>query len=138
MGFRLVEVARLYRRGIDRELARVGISDAMAVPVLVLGRLGGGVRLGVLAEQLGVEAPSLLRIVDQLEEKSLVERRDDAADKRAKALHLTPAGERLAAELELVMGEVRAKLFSGIAAADLVATARVLDGLEANLRGGKS
>ena len=133
-GARLIAIARVYRRGVDRELARLGISDAMALPVMVIARQGGGIRLGALAERLGLEAPSVLRIVDHLVEKSLVTRGLDAADKRAKTLTLTPAGADMAAQVEQIMIEVRARLFEGVEEADLVAALRVIDRLESNLR----
>ena len=133
-GSRMIAIGRIYRRGVDRELARLGISDAMALPVMVIARQGGGVRLGVLAERLGLEAPSVLRIVDHLAAKSLVTRGLDAADKRAKTLTLTPAGADMAAQVEQIMIEVRARLFEGVEEADLVAALRVIDRLESNLR----
>ncbi len=132
-GSRMIAIGRIYRRGVDRELARLGISDAMALPVMVIARQGGGVRLGVLAERLGLEAPSVLRIVDHLAAKSLVTRGLDAADKRAKMITLTPAGMAMAEQVEQIMLDVRAHLFAGVDEADMAAALRVFDGLEANL-----
>ena len=70
------------------------------MPVLTIARAGNGMRQGVLAEELGVEGPSLVRILDQLCLGGLVERRDDPTDKRAKTLHLTAEGQALAAVIE--------------------------------------
>jgi MarR family transcriptional regulator for hemolysin len=53
-----------------------------ALPVLHIARSGGGMRQGHLAEELGVEGPSLVRILDQLCAAGLVERRDDPKDGR--------------------------------------------------------
>ena len=133
-GSRLIAIARIYRRGVDRELARLGISDAMALPVMVIARGGGGIRLGALADELGLEPPSLLRVVDQLEAKALVRRQTDAADKRAKCLVLTDAGKALADQVEQVMGEVRGRLFDQIDPAELETASRVIERLEHNLR----
>lgn len=133
-GSRLVQVARVYRRGVDRELARVGVSDAMALPVMVLGRMDGGTRLGALAERLAVEPPSLNRVIDLLVEKKLIERRNDEDDRRAKTLWLTPAGKAMAEQVEHIMAAVRSHLFTGVGEEDLTATLRVLDKLESNLR----
>jgi hypothetical protein len=62
----LLRLARIYRREVNRALAEHGLSDAKALPVLHIARAGGGLRQGVLAEELGVEGPSLVRILDQL------------------------------------------------------------------------
>lgn len=120
----LLRLARIYRREVNRALAEHGLSDARAMPVLHIARAGGGMRQGVLAEELGVEGPSLVRILDQLCAAGLVERRDDPKDGRAKTLHLTPGGQALAAVAEDAVQEVRTRLLAGIGDADLKATVR--------------
>ena len=44
------------------------------------------------AELLGVDRTTMVDLLDRLEEKSLVERRPDPADRRRKLVRLTPAG----------------------------------------------
>ena len=48
-----------------------------------------------LAERLGIPPSRMVAKVDSLEESGLVERRPDPADRRVRALHLTPKGRRL-------------------------------------------
>lgn len=141
----LLRLARIYRRETDKALATHGISDARALPVLHIARLGEGVRQGVLAEELGVEGPSLVRILDQLCAAGLVERRDDPNDRRAKTLHLSADGRALAAVIEAQLDALRAGLLSQVSDADLAAALRVLGRFEAVLdaahrrpRGGES
>jgi len=129
----MLRLARVYRREIDKTLAAHGMSEARALPVLHIGRLGEGVRQGVLAEELGVEGPSLVRILDQLCAAGLVERRDDPHDRRARALHLTDEGRALAAVIERTVDSVRGKFLAGVGDADLGATLRVLARFEAAL-----
>ncbi len=93
---------------------------------MLLGRLGDGVRQGALAEALAVEPPSLVPLLDQLERNGLVERRPCAEDKRAKTLHLTPAGQDLAVRAERVAEDVRSKLLGGLDPDDIAAAARVV------------
>jgi MarR family transcriptional regulator for hemolysin len=119
-------VSRAYRAAVDKVAAEYGLSQATGLPVLLLGRLGDGVRCGVLAESLGVEAPSLVRVTDHLIESGLVERREDAHDRRAKTLHLTDEGKRRAAKMEEALVPFRRQLFDGIAEADVDACLRVL------------
>jgi MarR family transcriptional regulator for hemolysin len=87
------------------------------------------VRCGVLAESLGVEAPSLVRVTDHLIESGLVERREDAHDRRAKTLHLTDEGKRRAAKMEEALVPFRRQLFDGIPEAEVEACLRVLSQL---------
>jgi MarR family transcriptional regulator for hemolysin len=126
----LLRLARIYRRETDKALAAHGISDARALPVLHIARLGDGVRQGVLAEELGVEGPSLVRILDQLCAAGLVERREDPNDGRAKTLHLSGEGRELAAVIETQLDTLRKGFLSGVDDADLAATLRVLGHFE--------
>jgi DNA-binding MarR family transcriptional regulator len=51
-----------------------------------------GTRLTDLAAMAGMTRPSMLALVNELEEHGLLERRPDPTDKRAKLIALTPAG----------------------------------------------
>ncbi|MCF1481269.1 MULTISPECIES: MarR family winged helix-turn-helix transcriptional regulator [Rhizobium/Agrobacterium group] len=122
----LFSAARLWRRTIDVILAEHGISEACASPLVWIGRLGGGIRQITLAEHVGIEGPSLVRLLDQLESSGMVMRKDDPTDRRAKGLWLTPEGTRMAARIEAVLDEERAGAFEGVSQADLETTLRVL------------
>ncbi|GAB3437762.1 MarR family transcriptional regulator [Massilia solisilvae] len=124
-------VARAYRAAVDKVAAEYSLSQATGLPVLLMGRMGEGVRCGVLADLLGVEAPSLVRVTDQLVDSGLVERREDAHDRRAKTLHLTEEGKRRAAAMEEALVPFRRQLFAGVAEEDVQACLRVLHGLSA-------
>lgn len=128
-------VGRAYRKVVNRVLAAHGLSDSQALPILLLSRLGDGVRTGVLAEHVGVEVPSLVRQLDQLCAAGLMERRDDPADRRAKTLHLTEAGRAQAAVIETLFRDVRSRLLCHINDEDLVITVTALEGFEAALIG---
>lgn len=134
----LLRLARTYRREVNRALAAHGLSDAKALPVLHIGRLGEGVRQGVLAEDLGVEGPSLVRILDQLSAAGLVKRREDPNDGRARTLHLTDEGRALAVVIEQAVDEVRGELLKGVSDADLAAALRVLAALDAAIEAHES
>jgi DNA-binding MarR family transcriptional regulator len=56
----------------------------------------GPMSLSALAEAVRVDAPYATLIVDSLEERSLVERRPDPADRRRKLVALTPEGKEAA------------------------------------------
>lgn len=130
---RLLRVARLYRKAADRTLAAYGLSEAQAVPVLHIARCGGGVRQHHLAEEIGIQGPSLVRLLDQLCVQGLVERRDDQQDRRAKTLHLTAAGEALAAQVESVLQTWRGQLLAPLSDEALNGVLSGLGALESGL-----
>ena len=109
-GTALPILQRAYRAAADKAVGHIGLSQAMAWPLVIIGRLGSGVRPGVLADVLAIEGPSLVRQLDQLVEAGLVERREDAVDRRAKTLHLTPAGNRARAKIEAALDTMRGEV----------------------------
>ena len=122
----IVRLSRVYRKKVSRALSAFGISDSQSFPVLHIARNGGGMRQHTLAEEIGVEGPSLVRLLNQLSTSGLVERRDDLHDRRAKNLHLTEAGQALAIEVESALQQIRKRLLRSVSDEDLAATLRVL------------
>ena len=57
----------------------------------------GALRVGELADRVGVDDTTATRLVDRLEAMGVAERRSEAADRRATTVELTPAGEELVA-----------------------------------------
>jgi MarR family transcriptional regulator for hemolysin len=126
----LLSTGRQWRRAVDLALSSHGISEACAAPLLWIGRLGGGVRQVVLANHVGIEGPSLVRLLDQLEALGLVVRKDDPTDRRAKGLWLTEEGQDLAARMEAVLDDLRGRILREVSEADLEAAIRVLQAFD--------
>ena len=131
LGGLIVPVSRAYRKYVDNRLASLPLSHSSALAVMVLGRLGDGVRQGVLAEHLGLEGPTIVPMIDRMERAGLVERHVDPDDKRARTVHLTAMGRDVAEQAEAMSAAVREEVFAGIDQRDLDATARVLEHLQA-------
>jgi MarR family transcriptional regulator for hemolysin len=129
----LAHASRSYKSAVDKVAASYGLSQATGLPVLIIGRLGTGLRPGVLAEALGLEASSLVRVVDHLIDSGLLARHEDPLDRRAKILELTEEGKKTAALMEQALIPFRRQLFGGFDPADVEATLRVLQGLNALL-----
>jgi MarR family transcriptional regulator for hemolysin len=72
-----------------------------------LGQQSEGVSQAALAEMAGVEPPTLVRVIDQLEAQGLVERRVSAADRRVNLLRLTDAARPLVTEIEAEAEKMR-------------------------------
>jgi MarR family transcriptional regulator for hemolysin len=111
----LVLAARQWRKTVAGAVDGLGLSEACVSPLLWVGRLGGGVRQVALADFVGIEGPSLVRLIDQLEGAKLVTRRDDPTDRRAKTIWLTAEGEGVAGEIEQRLVRLRADLLVGVA-----------------------
>lgn len=126
----MVVAARHWRRICQAALTGYGISEACAVPLLMIVRLGDGVHQVAVAQAAGLESPSLVRLLDQLCKAGLVCRSEDPLDRRAKALSLTAEGRRLAESIEGELVRLRRQVLRGIDQADLEATLRVIQAFE--------
>jgi MarR family transcriptional regulator for hemolysin len=127
----MVVAARHWRKICQTTLANHGISEACAVPLLMIGRLGEGVRQVTVAHAAGMESPSLVRLLDQLCHGGYVCRTEDAQDRRAKCLSLTETGRELVQTVEIELVRLRHVVLDGIDPSDLEATLRVLRAFEA-------
>jgi MarR family transcriptional regulator, transcriptional regulator for hemolysin len=132
-GFRVSRIARRLRQAVDAELGAYGLTEATWRPLAYVGRLGAGVRQKELATALGIEGPSLVRLLDNLERRGLIERREDETDRRARGIHLTAAGRELAIRVAKLGGEIQRRALANVAMADLDACHRVFDSVERQL-----
>src|SRR6266404_7806280 len=129
-GFRVARIARRLRQAVDSELGAYGLTEATWRPLAYVGRLGGGVRQKELATALGIEGPSLVRLLDNLERRGLIERREDESDRRARGIYLTPAGHDLAVRVAKVGTEIQLRLLASVPTEDLEICQRVLAQIE--------
>jgi len=115
----LLYAGRQWQRLADSRLGSYGISTACTMPLLMIGRSGGGIRQVALAQQLGMEGPSLVRLLDKLCASDLVRRESDASDRRANLLWLTDAGHALVSELEDQLIGLRQDVFGELSMDEL-------------------
>jgi MarR family transcriptional regulator, transcriptional regulator for hemolysin len=79
-----------------------------------------------LAERMGVQGPTLVRLIDALEKASLVSRQPATHDRRAKIVSLTDEGRAVLAQIDRSAAEMRDELFTGFTDTELETTLRVL------------
>ncbi|GAB3442371.1 MarR family winged helix-turn-helix transcriptional regulator [Insolitispirillum peregrinum] len=103
LGFHLVLLARHWRQTVDHHLHDAGLSDATWRPLVYLHRLGDGVRQKDLAAAMGMDASSVVRLLDILIRRGLVRRSDDPVDGRVKRLSLSSEGRTVLAEVQRLL-----------------------------------
>ena len=128
----MVVATRHWRRVCQTTLVNYGISEACAMPLLIISRLGEGVRQVTVAQTVGMESPSLVRLLDQLCRAGYVVRNEDASDRRAKSLSLTDTGRAVAQAIEAQLVELRRMALAGVSVADQEAALRVIKAFEAS------
>ncbi|MCW4467175.1 MarR family transcriptional regulator [Glutamicibacter sp. MNS18] len=95
-------VSRAVRKQTSAALHPHGITPHQARAMMLLARAAaqypdsaGGLRNSQLAEQLRIAARSATEVVDQLQDKALVQRTPDPSDRRAWIITLTDRGREL-------------------------------------------
>jgi len=125
-GFNVARLSRRLRQAVDAELQTFGLTDATWRPLAYVGRLGGGVRQKELATALGIEGPSLVRLLDNLEAAGLIKRKEGENDRRAKIILLTARGRAIADKVEVAARRIRGDALAGLSDKDIATTVRVL------------
>ncbi len=129
-GFRVARIARRLRQAVDSELGAYGLTEATWRPLAYVGRLGEGVRQRELAAALGIEGPSLVRLLDNLERRGLIERREQKGDRRVRGIYLTPPGRELQRRVLRISDNIQRRLLAAVPPGDLEACERVFSIIE--------
>ena len=132
LGFLLADVSRLMRHAFKQRLEGSSLTLAQARALIYVSR-NEGIRQVELADMLEIQPISLARLIDQLEEARLVERRADPADRRAYQLFLKPEAAAHLAAIQQVATAIRADALVGIDKRQAEALLRSLNTMRANL-----
>jgi len=136
-GFDLARLARLWRARLDERLAPLGLTQAKWTILLHLSKAEGRLPQRELVERVGVEGPTLVRVLDGLERLGLLERQDSPTDRRSKIVHLTPAATPLIAEIAAIAARLRAEVMGGLDEAELELCQSLIVRMTRNLGGGR-
>jgi MarR family transcriptional regulator for hemolysin len=115
----LTFVARRWRNLMNEELRAVGQSQARWGILYWITVFGDTVNQTELADRIGVEQPTLGRVLRDLESEGLITRAPGHGDRRAKVIRLTKAATPLMRQINRIQSAVRQRLLEGIPAKDL-------------------
>jgi len=134
IGYLIGDVSRMIRTVYDRRVEPLGLTRAQWRVLTRLNRLESCTQTE-LASELEIEKPTLGKLIDRLETKGWVERRQDAIDARSKRLFLTPAARPVLDEMYQRAAEVVGGIFDGLSADDAARLYDSLNHIKANLAG---
>ena len=125
-----------WRREMDLAMRRFNLTDATWRPLYYLGSYGDGLRQTDLAAALGIEGPSLVRLVDALERDGLLRRELQDDDRRVRLLHLTDQGRDTYVMVAAEYDRYCAIMLGGITELELRSCADILARISADLAAG--
>ncbi|HTG42889.1 MAG TPA: MarR family transcriptional regulator [Verrucomicrobiae bacterium] len=129
---KLGHVSRKWRTRLNARLLHTGLSQARWITLLRLSILGP-ISQNELAGDIGVEGPTLVRLLDGLESQGLVERKALDGDRRVKCVHLTKSAEPVLKEITRISDELRSEVLDGIPLDDIATALRVLQAIAERL-----
>lgn len=133
VAFKMALVTRRLRARFTERLKSHDQTEARWSALYMLADAPSGLIQTELAERMGVEGPTLVRLLDALQAQGLISRRPSQYDRRAKVLFIEPAGRKLISEVDGVAAKLRNEVFEGVSDADLTTTLRVLNLLSLRL-----
>ena len=105
--FAVFETQRMLRLYADKLASHYGITRAQWAVLAKLERFEG-LKQSELADMMEMQPITLTRLIDRLAGNGLLERRDDAQDRRANRLYLLPAARPLLAKLAELRADITA------------------------------
>ena len=131
-GYALAKVCRAHRGNVGELLSEVGLHVGQEMVLIELWERDG-LRGGELAERLGVEPPTVTKMIRHLESCGLVERRQDPQDARSFRAYLTEEGRSLEGPVARCWERVEEKTFAGMSVGERRNFHRLLAKVRANL-----
>ena len=133
IGRKIILASKTIQHAFDLELRdKAGITLAQWRAINIL-RTENGITQRKIAEKLGLDASSLIPLIDRLETKELVKRKSDPSDRRINRLYLTNRAESLVDSMHTCALSVRKTLTRNINEDQLEVTQLVLNRICQNL-----
>ena len=132
LGFLLHDVARLLRKRFEQRAKGLGLTRSQWQTLAYLSR-NEGIHQGGLADILEIEPITLVRILDKLEERGLIERRQHPTDRRIWVLFLRDEAWPLSDTMRVIGDATRGEALAGVSEAEREQLLRTLTLMKTNL-----
>ncbi|WP_421868166.1 MarR family winged helix-turn-helix transcriptional regulator [Pararhizobium sp.] len=128
----LASVNRKLRALFDARVKARGLTLSRARALFALSKRDG-LNQRELADELGIETPTIVRLLDGMEKQGFIERRVEASDRRAKQIHMTARGRNIAGEIDKLACEIREQVLGGVNNKDKAIALQVVSLMAGNL-----
>jgi DNA-binding MarR family transcriptional regulator len=132
--YRLSQAARIYRARAGAQLQQIGLHSGQESLLKALST-EDGMSMSDLATTLGVQPPTITKMISRLAAQDHVERRAHAGDGRQADVFLTDRGRRAIATIDKVWKRVEKTALGDIDEKDRKRLRRLLRQVERNLGG---
>ncbi|WP_457582753.1 MarR family winged helix-turn-helix transcriptional regulator [Ensifer canadensis] len=126
-------VNRKLRAVFDARVKERGLTLARARALFALTKKDG-LNQRELADELDIETPTIVRLLDGMEKQGFIERRVEMSDRRAKQIHMTELGRTIAYEILKLADEIRAEVLQGVDNEEVAAVLKVVRTIADNVQ----
>lgn len=132
LGMAITQASRSFRTVQTRLLTGSGLYSGQEGVVLLLAE-EEGLTPGLLAQRLGVKAPTMTRTIGRMEAQGFVERRGSDADGRQTKVFLTQTGRATVEKIADANAAVERQATRGLSSKDVKVLMKLLAAIDANL-----
>jgi MarR family transcriptional regulator for hemolysin len=125
-------VTHAWRTELDRRLRPLGFSHSRWLLLLHLSR-NDGCTHSELAQSMGIEAATLVKLVDHMETEGLLKRCTSETDRRVKHLRLSEEGKKVVGNIRSYAADLRKELLSGLSQSEIKTALDVLNSIRGKL-----
>jgi MarR family transcriptional regulator for hemolysin len=125
-------VTHAWRTELDRRLRPLGFSHSRWLLLLHLSR-NDGCTHSELAQFMGIEAATLVRLVDHMEQEGLLKRCGSKIDRRVKHLHLSGEGKKMVEGIRSYAADLRKELLAGLSQSEIRSALEVMNNIRSKL-----
>lgn len=111
-GIAIGDCARIWRNKVNDRLRPLGLSQATWIALLNLSWFPDGLSQSELAERLGIEGPTLVKLIDKLQVEGLVERHPSLLDRRRKIVRLTERAGPILLDVKTTIAILRQEIMT--------------------------
>lgn len=133
LGQTIGDISRAWRYQMNKRLKPFGLNLSTRQVLIQLQRHPEGLIQRELARKIGIESPTLVRLLDILEEKEWIQRTVAADDKRRKYAVLTPKANEQLQIIEKLSKELRAEMMQGLSIAEIESGTHIMQHMKHNL-----
>lgn len=133
LGQTIGDVSRAWRYEMNLRLKPFGLNLSLRQVLVLLHRNPQGLVQKDLARKLGIEEPTLARLLDQLEKKQWIKRIVAEQDKRCKYAKLTRKAAKQIQIIEMLSMQLRKEMMLGLEPAQMEAGLELLSRMRDNL-----
>jgi MarR family transcriptional regulator, transcriptional regulator for hemolysin len=126
----LHNTARTWKAAVDRRLKYLGLSQASWTTIAAIAKSKESMSQIELANRLGVEAATMVSMIDRLVKAQLITREPSPSDRRIKLIVLTEAGRQTFSKVKAEADIFRTELLTTIDPKALLIATELLEHLQ--------